>query len=332
MKKLINRPEDFVREMLDGLVKAHPDLLAFADEPAAIVRADAPVRGKVALATGGGSGHLPVFLGYVGRGLLDGCAVGDVFASPSAETMLNVTRRINGGKGVVYIYGNYGGDVLNFDMATDMASMEDIEVRSVLVRDDVASAPPTEASRRRGVAGMVFAFKAAGAKADAGGGLDEVVAAAEHALANLRTMGVALSPCTVPRVGKPTFTIGEGEMEIGMGIHGEPGVKRESLATADEVASRMAEAILIDLGAKAGDRVAVMVNGLGATPAEELYILYRRVHDLLADRKINVRRAYVGEFATSMEMAGASLTIMRLDDELTRLLDAPARSPFFYQP
>jgi dihydroxyacetone kinase-like protein len=332
MKKLINRPEDFVREMLDGLVKAHPDLLAFADEPAAIVRADAPVRGKVALATGGGSGHLPVFLGYVGRGLLDGCAVGDVFASPSAETMLNVTRRINGGKGVVYIYGNYGGDVLNFDMATDMASMEDIEVRSVLVRDDVASAPPTEASRRRGVAGMVFAFKAAGAKADAGGGLDEVVAAAEHALANLRTMGVALSPCTVPRVGKPTFTIGEGEMEIGMGIHGEPGVKRESLATADEVASRMAEAILIDLGAKAGDRVAVMVNGLGATPAEELYILYRRVHDLLAERSISVHRAYVGEFATSMEMAGASLTIMRLDDELTRLLDAPARSPFFYQP
>jgi dihydroxyacetone kinase-like protein len=332
MKKLINRPEDFVREMLDGLVKAHPDLLAFADEPAAIVRADAPVRGKVALATGGGSGHLPVFLGYVGRGLLDGCAVGDVFASPSAETMLNVTRRINGGKGVVYIYGNYGGDVLNFDMATDMASMEDIEVRTVLVRDDVASAPPTEASRRRGVAGMVFAFKAAGAKADAGGGLDEVVAAAEHALANLRTMGVALSPCTVPRVGKPTFTIGEGEMEIGMGIHGEPGVKREPLATADEVASRMAEAVLTDLGAKAGDRVAVMVNGLGATPAEELYILYRRVHDLLAKRSISVHRAYVGEFATSMEMAGASLTIMRLDDELTRLLDAPARSPFFYQP
>ena len=331
MKKLINRPEDFVPEMLDGLVKAHPDQLAFAGEPIAIVRADAPVQGKVALATGGGSGHLPVFLGYVGRGLLDGCAVGDVFASPSAETMLNVTRRIHGGKGVVYIYGNYGGDVMNFDMAADMASMEDIEVRTVLVSDDVASAPPEEASRRRGVAGMVFAFKAAGAKADAGGSLDEVVAAAKHALANLRTMGVALSPCTVPRVGKPTFSIGEGEMEIGMGIHGEPGVKREPLASADEVATRMAEAVLADLGASAGDRVAVMVNGLGATPAEELYILYRRVHDLISDRKISVHRAYVGEFATSMEMAGASLTIMRLDDELTRLLDAPARSPFFYQ-
>ena len=178
--------------------------------------------------------------------------------------MLNVTRRIHGGKGVVYIYGNYGGDVMNFDMAAEMASMENIEVRTVLVRDDVASAPPAEAARRRGVAGMVFAFKAAGAKADAGGSLEEVAAAAEHALANLRTMGVALSPCTVPRVGKPTFTIGEGEMEIGMGIHGEPGVKREPLATADEVATRMAEAVLADLGATAGDRVAVMVNGLGA--------------------------------------------------------------------
>ena len=295
------------------------------------MRADAPVQGKVALATGGGSGHLPVFLGYVGRGLLDGCAVGDVFASPSAETMLNVTRRIHGGKGVVYIYGNYGGDVMNFDMAADMAAMEDIEVRTVLVETTSLRRPPAEAARRRGVAGMVFAFKVAGAKAEAGGSLDEVVAAAEHALANLRTMGVALSPCTVPRVGKPTFSIGEGEMEIGMGIHGEPGVKREPLAPADEVATAWRRRVLDDIGASAGERVAVMVNGLGATPAEELYILYRRVHDLLAGRKISVHRAYVGEFATSMEMAGASLTIMRLDDELTRLLDAPARSPFFYQ-
>ena len=331
MKKLINRPEDFVPEMLDGLVKAHPDQLTFAGETFAIVRADAPVQGKVALATGGGSGHLPVFLGYVGRGLLDGCAVGDVFNSPSSETMLAVTQRINGGRGVVYIYGNYGGDVMNFDMAAEMAAMEDIPVRTVLVRDDVASAPPAEAQRRRGVAGMVFAFKIAGAKADEGGSLDEVADSAEHALANLRTMGVALSSCTVPRVGKPTFSIGEGEMEIGMGIHGEPGSKREALATADEIAGRMAGTVLDDLGAKAGDRVAVMVNGLGATPAEELYILYRHVHDLLAARQIAVHRAYVGEFATSMEMAGASLTIMRLDDELTRLLDAPARSPFFYQ-
>jgi phosphoenolpyruvate---glycerone phosphotransferase subunit DhaK len=271
-------------------------------------------------------------VGYVGRGLLDGCAVGDVFASPSSDVMASVTRRIHGGKGVVCIYGNYGGDVMNFDMAAEMAAMEDIEVRTVLVRDDVASAPPAEAARRRGVAGMVFAFKIAGAAADAGGSLDEVVAVTERALANIRTMGVALSSCTVPRVGKPTFSIGEGEMEIGMGIHGEPGMKREALASADEVAGRMAEAVLADLGAKAGDRVAVMLNGLGATPAEELYIMYRHVHKLLAGRGIAVHRPYVGEYATSMEMAGASLTVFRLDDELARLLDAPARSPFFVQP
>ncbi|MEA2780696.1 MAG: phosphoenolpyruvate---glycerone phosphotransferase subunit DhaK [Rhodospirillaceae bacterium] len=331
MKKIINRPEDFVTEMLDGLVKAHPDQLAFAEDVHAVVRADAPVQGKIALATGGGSGHLPVFVGYVGKGLLDGCAVGDVFSSPSAEQMLAVTRRINGGRGVVYIYGNYGGDIMNFDMAAEMADMEDIKVLSVLVRDDVASAPPAEAQRRRGVAGMVFAFKVAGALADKGGSLDEVAAIAEKALANLRTMGVALSPCTVPRVGKPTFTIGEDEMEIGMGIHGEPGAKREKLQTAKQIAGRMAEAILADLGAASGDNLAVMVNGLGATPPEELYVLYREAHEILTGRGMTIHRAYVGEYATSMEMAGASFTFFRLDDELARLLDAPAHSPFFTQ-
>lgn len=331
MKKLINRPEDFVPEMLDGLVKAHPYELAFADDPHAIVRADAPVQGKVAIATGGGSGHLPVFLGYVGKGLLDGCAVGDVFSSPSAEQMLAVTRQINGGEGVLYLYGNYTGDTMNFDMAAEMADLENITVRSVLVRDDVASAPPAEAARRRGVAGMVFAFKIAGAMAERRAGLDAVAEMAERALANIRTMGVALSPCTVPRAGKPTFTLAEDEMEIGMGIHGEPGVRRESLQPADRVAERMAEAILADLGAAAGDHLAVMVNGLGATPPEELYILYRRAHDLLTGRGIRIHRAYVGEFATSMEMAGASFTFFRLDDEMTGLLDMPAHSPFFTQ-
>lgn len=331
MKKILNQPADFVPEMLDGLLKAHPDQLAFTEDIHCIVRADAPVAGKVALATGGGSGHLPVFLGYVGKGMLDGCAVGDVFASPSADQMLAVTQRIHGGAGVVYIYGNYGGDVMNFDMAAEMASFEEIEVRTVLVKDDVASAPPAEAGRRRGVAGMVFAFKVGGAKADQGGSLDEVVAATEKALANTRTMGVALSPCTVPRAGKPTFTIGEEEMEIGMGIHGEPGMKREQLQTADEITARMLAAILEDLKPTSGDRVAVMVNGLGATPPEELYIIYRKVHDLLAAQGIGVHRAYVGEFATSMEMAGASLTLMKVDAELAALLDHPARTPFFVQ-
>ncbi|MEM8551365.1 MAG: dihydroxyacetone kinase subunit DhaK [Pseudomonadota bacterium] len=331
MKRFLNAPEAYVPEMLDGLVKAHPEALKFGEDVFSIVRADAPVEGKVALATGGGSGHLPVFLGYVGKGMLDGCAVGDVFNSPSAEQMADVTRRISGGKGVVYIYGNYGGDVMNFDMASEMVDMEDIPVKTVLVKDDVASAPKDEADRRRGVAGMVFAFKVAGAKADEGGSIDDVAAAAEKALAHTGTMGVALSACIIPQVGKPGFSIGEGEMEIGMGIHGEPGMKREALAKADEVAARLAETILADLAPGAGAEFAVMVNGLGATPPEDLYVLYRAVHDLLAQKGYGVHRAYVGEYATSMEMAGASLTLMMLDDELKRLLDAPAQTPFFQQ-
>jgi phosphoenolpyruvate---glycerone phosphotransferase subunit DhaK len=331
MKKIINKPVDFVPEMLDGLVKAYPEQLTYTEDIHCIVRADSPIQGKVALATGGGSGHLPVFLGYVGKGILDGCAVGDVFSSPSAEQMYAVTKRIHGGAGVVYIYGNYGGDVMNFDMAAEMADMEDIPVRTVLVKDDVASAPPDEAGRRRGVAGMVFAFKVGGAKADKGGSLEEVVSATEKALANTRTMGVALSPCTVPMAGKPTFTIGEDEMEIGMVIHGEPGMKREKLQTSDEIAERMTNAILEDLNPRAGDRLAVMVNGLGATPPEELYVLYRKVHDLLSGKDMLIYRAYVGEYATSMEMSGASFTFMRLDEELAELLDHPAHTPFFKQ-
>ena len=245
--------------------------------------------------------------------------------------MLAVTKRIDSGKGVVYIYGNYGGDTMNFDMAAEMADLEAISVRSVLVKDDVASAPPEEAERRRGVAGMVFAFKVAGAKADRGGSLDEVEEVAKKALSNIRTMGVALSPCTVPRVGKPTFTIGDDEMEIGMGIHGEPGMKREKLQTADQIAARMTDAILNDLNPASGDRLAVMVNSLGATPPEELYILYRKIHEMISSKKLKIHRAYIGEFATSMEMAGASLTFFRLDDELADLLDAPACTPFFTQ-
>ena len=331
MKKIINEPLAVVDEMLEGLLLAHPGVLRAAGSPRAIVRADAPRVGKVALATGGGSGHLPVFLGYVGKGLLDGCAVGNVFASPSPEVMLDVTKAIHGGAGVLYVYGNYGGDVMNFDMAAELAAMEDIEVRAVLVAEDVASAPPAEAARRRGVAGMVFAFKIAGACAEAGGSLDEVERTARHALANTRTMGVALGPCTVPAAGVPTFTIGDDEMEIGMGIHGERGVRRGKLEPADAIADHLLEAVSAELALDAGSRVAVMVNGLGATPQEELYILYRRVHQQLTKRGIAVHRPYIGEFATSMEMIGASLTVMRLDDDLISWLDAPAESPFFTQ-
>jgi dihydroxyacetone kinase-like protein len=332
MKKILNRPKDFVVEMLEGLLAAHSDQLSHAgDDRHCIVRADAPVMGKVALATGGGSGHLPIFLGYVGQGMLDGCAVGDVFASPSAEQMLEVTRQINGGQGVVYIFGNYTGDRMNFEMAAEMADLEDIPVRIVLVRDDVASAPLAEKERRRGVAGLVFAYKIAGAMAAQGGSLDEVVRVTEKALARIGTMGVALTPCTVPMAGKPTFSIDEGDMEIGMGIHGEPGIRREPLQMADQIAERMTEAILDDMQPQPGERLAVLVNGLGATPQEELYILYRRVQRMLVERQLVVYRVYVGEYATSMEMAGASLTFFRLDDELAALLDAPAHTPFFTQ-
>jgi len=332
MKKILNNPDEFVVEMLDGLLKAYPDMLDHAGEDLhCIVRANSPAKNKVGLATGGGSGHLPVFLGYVGKGMLDGCAVGDVFSSPSADQMLEVTRKINGGKGVVYIFGNYGGDIMNFDMAAEMADFEGIEVKQVLVKDDVASAPPEEAHRRRGVAGMVFAFKVAGAKADLGGSIDEVVAVTEKALSNIRSIGIGLSPCTVPMAGKPTFTIDEDEMEIGMGIHGEPGIKREKMQTADQIAERMTSAVINDLKPQKGDRLAVMVNGLGATPPEELYILYRKVYQILHKEELSIYRAYIGEYATSMEMAGASLTLFRLDDELIELLDAPAQTPFFVQ-
>ncbi len=332
MKKIINQPVDFVPELLEALYTAHPDQLAYAEDIHSLVRADAPIESKVGIMTGGGSGHLPVFLGYVGKGMLDGCAVGDVFQSPSSEQMLNVTKRIDGGKGVLYLYGNYGGDVMNFDMSGEMAEMDDIETATVLVRDDVASAPKAEASRRRGVAGMVFAFKIAGAKADTGASLAEVAEVTERALANMGTMGVALSACIVPQVGKPGFEIGDDEMEIGMGIHGEPGIKREKLQPADQIAERMAAAIIEDVGIGAGDQVAVMVNGLGGTPLEELYLLFRKAHAVLEGVGASVYRPYIGEYATSMEMAGASFTFFKLaDDELVELLDAPAHTPFFTQ-
>ena len=330
MQKILNDPEPFVDEMLDGIIAAHPNQLR-RPSPRAIVRADAPVPGKVAIATGGGSGHLPVFMGYVGRGLIDGAAIGNVFASPSSDDMLEVTRAISAGAGVVYLYGNYGGDRLNFDLAAELAADEGIEVRTILGADDVASAPPERAASRRGIAGIFFLYKVAGAAAAAGLSLDEVVAVTERAAAGTRTMGVALSPCTIPAAGVPTFELPVGQMEIGMGIHGEPGVRRGPLATANEIADELTRAILADLPYRRGDEVAVLVNGLGATPKEELYILYRAMAKLLDGEGIGVHRVWVGEYATSLEMAGASLTLLRLDDELKRLVDAPAETPFFVQ-
>jgi phosphoenolpyruvate---glycerone phosphotransferase subunit DhaK len=348
MKKFMNDPRLFVDEMLEGILLAHPrELVSVGGDLRSIVRAggkpmagadgkpmvgaDGKKTAKVGIATGGGSGHLPLFLGYVGKGLLDGCAVGGVFQSPSADQMLEVTKAIDSGAGVLYIYGNYGGDIMNFDMAAELAEMEDIKVEQVVAGEDVASAPKGEEGKRRGVAGIFFVYKIAGALAEEGASLAEVKRIAEKVCAGVRTMGVAISPCIVPEVGKPSFQLGENEMEIGMGIHGEPGILRGPLQPADEIVTTITGRLLEDLPYRKGEEVAVLLNGLGATPKEELYILGRKLHQLLKEKGIPVFHTYVGEFATSMEMAGASISLLRLDDELKRLLAAPADSPFYTQ-
>ena len=331
MKKFLNDAEDFVDEMLDGIYAAHPRQLGFAAGDKRCMVAATRVAGKVGLATGGGSGHLPLFLGYVGAGLLDGAAVGGVFQSPSADQMFEVTKTIDQGAGVLYIYGNYSGDILNFDMAAEMAELENIKVLSVVGNDDAASSPVGQEHKRRGVAGIVFVFKAAGAAAREGMPLDEVKRVAEKAKANTRTMGVALTPCIVPEIGHATFSIGEQEMEIGMGIHGEPGIRRGALLPADQIVDEMVRPLLTELPLARGSEVAVLVNGLGGTPKEELYILFRRLAGLLGEHGVSIFHSYIGEFATSMEMAGASISLLLLDDELKRLIAAPVDSPFFAQ-
>lgn len=332
MKKIINHPEAFVDETIEGILLAHPNHLKRAPGTArGLVRADAPVAGKVAIATGGGSGHIPVFLGYVGPGLLHGVSIGNVFSSPSVEAMVAVTKAIHAGAGVLYLYGNYSGDIMNFDMAAEMCETEGISVNSVRVRDDVVSASKASAEKRRAVAGLFFGYKIAGAKAETGAHLPAVAATAQRVVENTCSMGVALSPCTIPAVGKPTFTIGEDEMELGMGIHGEAGIERGKLKPADEIAQIMSDRVLDDLPFGSGDQVAILVNGLGATPPEELYLLFRKAHQVIEGRGVKIQRVFIGEYATSMEMAGASISLLKLDDELLSLLDAPAYSPFLFQ-
>ncbi|HMK96126.1 MAG TPA: dihydroxyacetone kinase subunit DhaK, partial [Acidimicrobiales bacterium] len=316
----------FVDEMLEGVLLAHPDKLR-SPVRRVVVRADAPRQGKVGIVTGGGSGHLPLFMGYVGTGLADGVAIGDVFASPSSQQILDATQAVDGGTGVLYLYGNYSGDVMNFDMAGELALAEGVETSTVLGSDDVASAPAGSEHRRRGVAGIAFLYKVAGALAEEGASLAEVTALALRAAGGLRSMGVALSPCVLPAAGVPTFTLPDGEMEIGMGIHGEPGVRRGALEPAARIAEQLVSQILGDFDYRGSD-VAVLVNGLGATPREELYVLFRSVHAALAAGGANVRRTWVGEYATSLEMAGASVSVLKLDDEILRLIDAPCESPF----
>jgi dihydroxyacetone kinase-like protein len=330
LKKILNDPFSYAQETLKGLTRAYPQYYRLAEGTTrVIVRADGPVKGKVGIVSGGGSGHLPIFTGYVGPGFLDAVACGDVFASPSADEMATAMREANGGEGVLRLYGNYGGDVMNFDMAGEMVEFDDISSTTVLLADDVASAPLGEREKRRGVAGMVLTFKIAGAAAEAGLDLDEVTRVAQKAADGCRTMGVALSSCTVPQAGKPTFSIADDEMEVGMGIHGEPGVKREKLRTANEIADALLDPILSDLTLPRGERVTVLVNSLGATPVEELFILFDRIADRLEDAGVKIAHPLVGRYATSMEMAGASLTVLPLDAELEKYLTAPAACAFW---
>ena len=329
MKKIINAPENYVDEMLQGIYASFPDRVkCAADDPRCYCIANKKP-GKVAIITGGGSGHVPLFLGYVGEGLIDGCGVGGVFQSPSAEQIYNIAKEVEAGAGVLFLYGNYTGDIMNFDMATELLEMDDIEAVSLVGADDVLSNANVEA--RRGVAGIFFMYKAAGAKADQMGTLEEVAAAAKKAGDNVRTVGFALTPCIVPEVGHANFELADDEMAFGMGIHGEPGVWNGPIKTADELAEESVGEILKDMPLAEGDEVALLINGLGATSLEELYILNGAVRRQLEAKGVRVYRSWTGEYATSMEMMGASISICKVDDELKGYFDYPVDTPFICQ-
>lgn len=325
LKKIINDPFDAVDEMLDGFVAVNADLVRLAT-PRVVARLEAPAQPKVGVVVGGGSGHEPAFVGYVGVGLADAAACGNVFASPPMDVVLAAIHAADMGRGVIMSYGNYAGDVLNFGLAQQLAEAEGIDVREIQVRDDVASAPRAEIEKRRGVAGDVYVFKCIGAMAESGASLDEVERIGRKANSATRSMGVALSPCEVPGSGKPTFDLPADMMEIGMGLHGEPGVRQGPLQSADEIANLLVDAILSDMDSRSGHDFALMVNGLGATPHLDLYILYRGARRVLEAAGNTIALSHVGEYATSLEMTGASITVMDLDAELQGLLDAPAHT------
>ncbi len=329
MKKIINNPSDFVEESIAGLIKSHPDIYAFAKDNNRVITRTKKASNKVGIVTGGGSGHLPVFTGYVGKGFLDACAIGSVFASPSVEQMVSAIKNADNGNGVLCIIGNYGGDVMNFEMACEMVNAEGIKTKKIIVADDIASAKEAEKSKRRGIAGMIFVFKIAGAAAETSASLDEVFNTASEANNNIRTLGVALSPCILPEAGKPTFEISDDEIEIGMGIHGEPGIKREKLKPANDLVDDLYKRIIEDSRLKSNDNVAIMINSLGATPLEELYIVSKRVNENLLQSKIKNIKTYVGRYATSMEMSGMSITTLKLSDNLKKNLLAPSECPFW---
>jgi dihydroxyacetone kinase-like protein len=326
LKKLINRPEDVVREELRGIEAAHGDLVRVGHEPYTVVRVDAPVQGKVALVSGGGSGHEPMHGGFVGLGMLDAACPGEVFTSPTPDQMLEATKAVDGGAGVLHIVKNYTGDVMNFEMAAELARGEGIDVEAVVIDDDVAVQDSLYTAGRRGVGTTVLAEKICGAAAEERRSLQDVAELCRRVNANGRSMGMALTSCIVPAAGKPTFELGDDEMEIGIGIHGEPGRERRKLASAAEITESLTTPIVEDLPFGEGDEVLAFVNGMGGTPLIELYVVYGELHRLLSERGIRITRNLIGPYITSLEMAGCSITLLKLDDELTRLWDAPVKT------
>lgn len=331
MKKIINVPEKVVEDMLQGIVKAHSQYVRRLEGLNVLVRAKAPISGKVALVSGGGSGHEPSHGGYVGYGMLDGAVAGSVFTSPTPDQIYEAVKAVDSGKGVLLVIKNYTGDVMNFEMAAELAQGDGIKVDKVIVNDDVAVENSTWTIGRRGIAGTVFVHKIAGAKAETGADLSEVKQVAEKVIKNVRSMGIALSPCTVPAAGKPSFVLADDEMEIGMGIHGEPGTHRDKVVSADAITEHLLEKILADNTVAEGDEVALMINGLGATPLMELYIVNNKAAEILENKGIKTAKTFVGNYMTSLEMAGFSISVLRLDAELKNLLLAPADTPALVQ-
>ncbi|MDO4548893.1 MAG: dihydroxyacetone kinase subunit DhaK [Clostridia bacterium] len=336
MQRILNNPDNIVDEMLYGFARCHGDIVKLVvtseDNSRGIIAArDAPVQGKVGVVTGGGSGHKPAFIGYVGKNMCDAAAIGEICTSPTAVAFLEAMRAANGGAGVACLYGNYSGDNMNVKMATKMAKREGITVKTVIANDDVASAPADQREKRRGVAGEIFMWKCGGARAKLGGSLDEVIASAQKAIDNTRSVGIGLTPCTLPAVGHPNFQIADGTMEVGIGHHGEPGIEVCPLEDAKGMAKRMVDIVLPDYPFEAGDEVAVLISGLGATPVMELYVLYGEIEKLLDEKGIKTCRSYVGNYFTSLDMMGATLSVMKLDDELKQLIDMPVDCVGFKQ-
>ena len=325
MQRILNNPDDIVDEMLKGFLKTHSDVVEKTENPRVVKVKGAP-HDRVGVVTGGGSGHKPAFIGYIGENMCDAVAVGEICSSPTAAAFLDAFKAANGGKGIACLYGNYSGDNMNVKMAVKMAKKEGIEVKTVVANDDVASAPKDQREKRRGVAGEVLMWKVGGAKAATGASLDEVIEAAQKAIDNTRSVGIGLTPCTLPAVGHPNFEIKEGTMEVGIGHHGEPGIEVTELETAAQMAKRMVDIVLPDYPFVSGDEVVVLVSGLGATPVMELYVLFDEIDRLLSAQGIKIHRSYVGNYFTSLEMMGATLTIMKLDEELKELVDMPAYS------